>query len=299
MRCFKRYGWVFLKGLLIGAADLMPGISGGTVALITGVYEELLDALQAWNGTALGLLRHGEVQTFWQHIRGGFLLPLALGIGLSLLTTVQLVSYLLAHHPIQSWAFFLGLLFISTLMVYQKILHWRWHTVVISVLGIFLSYGITSITPLNTPNTSFFLLLSGILCICAMLLPGISGSFVLVLLGKYGFMLHALKTLNLPALLPFAAGGVVGIFAFSRMLAGLLRWYHDPTLSLLAGFMLGALHKVWPWQHAWGGANNINLWPQQFQEVCQKDPLLAQALFWWSVGILVVLALERQAQMRR
>ncbi|MEM9417042.1 MAG: DUF368 domain-containing protein [Bacteroidota bacterium] len=305
MKHLHNYWLLFLKGIGIGMVDIIPGVSGGTMALIMGIYEELLQAIQAFDVTALRLLSKGQFKALWQHLHGAFLLPLVLGIGLSLATTVQLVIYLLAQYPIQTWSFFLGLLLVSAFTVYQEIKRWHLRTVLLSLGGLLLAYSITRMTPLHTPNTSLFISLAGALAVCAMLLPGVSGSFVLVLLGKYAFMLQALQSFQLGTLIPFVLGGVVGLLSFSRGIAWLLRHHHDDTLSLLAGFMLGSLNKVWPWQQAWSvSADNSltvpqNLSPFQFQAIYHQDPLVLQALLWMSLGMLVVVGLEKQTRRKK
>lgn len=286
-------------------ADIVPGVSGGTMALIMGIYEELLQTIQAFDLTVFRLLSTGQFKALWQHLNGAFLCPLLLGIVLSLLSTVRLVTYLLAYYPIQTWSFFLGLVLVSAFTIYQRIKRWHLRTVFMSLVGILLAYGATSMAPLHTPNSGLFLGLAGSLAVCAMILPGISGSFILVLLGKYAFMLHALQSFRLSSLLPFALGGVVGLLSFSRVVAWLLHRHHDNTLALLAGFMLGSLNKVWPWQQSWAvladntQAVSRNLSPLQFQAIYNQDPLVLQALLWMSLGILLVVGLEKQARHKK
>lgn len=303
----KRYLSLFIKGMGIGSADILPGVSGGTIALITGIYDELLEAIQAFDLTAFRLFRTGQFKLLWKHLHGDFLLPLSVGVGLSLSTAVRLVTYLLAYHPIQTWSLIGGLLAVSACTVYQKIRQWRLHTILTSLGGIFLAHSVTQATPLHTPNTGWFIGLSGIIAVCAMLLPGISGSFMLLLLGKYAFMLDALKNLKLDILVTFSLGGVVGLLGFSRLIAWLLRKYHDNTLALLAGFMLGSLRKVWPWKQCCTpltlGSSSLvvaqNVSPLQFQANCHQDPLVLQALFWMSLGMLLVVSLEKQIRNKK
>ena len=291
--------------MAIGSADIIPGVSGATIALITGIYEELLQAIQAFAAAAFRLLSTGQFKALWQHLHGAFLLPLVLGIGLSLATTVQLVTYLLAHYSIQTWSFFLGLILASSFTIYQKVKQWQLRTLLISLGGLVLAYSITQATPLHTPHTSWFIGLAGCIAVCAMLLPGMSGSFVLVLLGKYMFMLHALQAFQLGILVTFVLGGVIGLFSFSRLIAWLLRFHHDNTLALLAGFMLGSLNRVWPWQQSWSALAHSsltvpqNLSPLQFQATYHQDPLVPQALLWMSLGLLLVVILERQTRRRK
>ena len=304
MKSVQHYFLLFLKGVGIGSVDLIPGVSGGTIALLTGIYEDLLSAIQALDSTAFQLFKKGQFKALWQHLHGSFLLPLLAGIGLSLATTLRFVMYLLAYHPIQTWSFFGGLLLVSIFTFYQKIKQWHLQTLFVSLGGLILAYSITQATPLHTPNTGWFIGLAGAMAVCAMILPGISGSFILLLLGKYTFMLQALKDLRLDILTIFSVGGVVGLLCFSRLIAWLLRQHHDNTMALLAGFMLGSLNKVWPWKEPWSplalGSNNLevsqNLSPLQFQAVYHQDPLVPQALLWMSLGMLIVIGVERQAR---
>ena len=298
----KRYLLLFLKGVGIGSVDIVPGVSGGTIALITGIYEELLGAIQSFDLAALRLLKQGKLGAFWQHVRGAFLLPLLLGIGFSLVTAVHLVTYLLHSYSIQTWSFFGGLIVLSSFTIYQRIGHWHLRRLLISLGGGLGAYALTQAPPVQMPSGSWFILLCGALAVCAMILPGISGSFVLLLLGKYAFMLNALKTFNVSVLATFCLGAVVGLLSFSRLISWLLRRYHDSTLALLAGFMLGSLNKVWPWKQALdplGMADSCNLSPAQFQIVGQQDPLLLQAFFWMAVGMVLVMVVERQAGGKR
>jgi putative membrane protein len=303
----QHYLLLFLKGVGIGSADIIPGVSGGTIALITGIYEELLETIQAFNAIAFRLLTKGQFKALWQHLHGTFLLPLLAGFGLSLATTVRLVIYLLVHYPIQTWSFFWGLLLMAACTVYQQIKQWHLRRLLISLGGLALAYGITQATPLYTPNTGWFIGLAGAIAACAMLLPGTSGSFMLLLLGKYAFMLHALKDFKLDILATFSLGGVVGLLSFSRLVAWLLRQHHDNTLALLAGFMLGSLNQVWPWkqQHNFLALSNSslvdiqNLSSPQLQTTYYQDSLVLQALLWMGLGMLLVIGMGRQTRNKK
>ncbi len=300
MKAIQHYLSLFLKGVGIGSADIIPGVSGGTVALITGIYEELLEAIQAFDMSAFRLLKKGQCKALWQHLHGTFLLPLLAGIGLSLATTAQLVTYLLVYYPIQTWSFVGGLLLLAACTVYQQIKQWHLRTLLVSLGGLVLAYSLTQTAPLHTPNTGWFIGLAGAIAVCAMLLPGISGSFMLLLLGKYSFMLHALKDFKLGILITFSLGGVVGLLSFSRLVAWLLRQHHDNTLALLAGFMLGSLNQVWPWKQHYGFlalsdgslAATQNPFSLQLQTAYHQDPLVLQALLWMSLGILLVIGMK-------
>jgi putative membrane protein len=308
MKHRRAYLLLFLKGMGIGSADIIPGVSGGTIALITGIYEELLEAIQSFNADAFRLLQTGKLKALWQHLHGAFLLPLVAGIGLSLATTVHLVSYLLTYHPIQTWSFFFGLILVSSFAVYQQIKQWHARMLLASLGGALLAYGITRATPmLYTPQAGWFIALAGALAVCAMILPGISGSFILLLLGKYTLMLDALRHFKVGILATFALGGVAGLLSFSRLIAWLLRQYHDYTLALLAGFILGSLNKVWPWKQLLSQAGMLdssmaatqNLSPLQFQNLYQQDPLVPQALLWMSIGVLLVVGIEKQGRHKK
>ena len=213
-RNLKDYGFLVLKGMGMGAADVVPGVSGGTIAFIVGIYEELIDSIKSINGTTLKQLFTGKIAAFWKGINANFLLSIVGGIGISIFSLAKIITYLLVYHPILVWSFFFGLVLASTWFVSKDIKQWNWKTI----------------------------------AICAMILPGISGSFILVLLGKYFYIMEAVKTFNVPVMLVFIAGAAIGITTFSRVLSFALRKFHDITIAVLAGFMLGSLNKVWPWK---------------------------------------------------
>lgn len=244
----KDYGLLVLKGMGMGAADVVPGVSGGTIAFIVGIYEELIDSIKSINAASLKMLLTGKIAAFWKAINGSFLLSIVAGIGISIFSLAKIITYLLVHHPILVWAFFFGLVLASTWFVSKDIRQWNWKTVVSFLLGAVLAYYITVATPAETPTNLLFIFLCGAIAICAMILPGISGSFILVLLGKYFYIMEAVKTFNIPVMLVFMAGAAIGITTFSRILSYALRKFHDITIAVLGGFMLGSLNKVWPWK---------------------------------------------------
>lgn len=247
-RTLKDYGLLVLKGMGMGAADVVPGVSGGTIAFIVGIYEELIDSIKSINASSMKMLLTGKIGAFWKAINANFLLSIVAGIGISIFSLAKIITYLLVYHPILVWAFFFGLVMASTWFVSRDIRRWNWKTVVSFILGAILAYYITVATPAETPTNLFFIFLCGAIAICAMILPGISGSFILVLLGKYFYIMEAVKTLNIPVMLVFVAGAAIGITSFSRVLSYALRKFHDVTIAVLAGFMLGSLNKVWPWK---------------------------------------------------
>jgi len=296
----KYYLRLFIKGIAMGIAELIPSVSSATVALLTGIYGELLGAMRSLDSVALRLLGAGKWKNLWQHIHGNFLLTLGLGIITSLLTTVNLLRYLLAEQAIQTWSFFFGLMLISCVTVYQQIKRFSYTLIPISCLGALIAYAIIHATPLQSPESLRFILLAGAISVCAMIVPGISGSFVLLLLGKYTTMLDALQHLHWQRLLVFMLGGIIGLLSFSRVLNWLLTKHQDPTMSLLAGFIIGSLPKTWPWKQFikienTGNLVAQNISPSKFQLVSCQDPLIFQALLWMCLGCLVVITLEKLA----
>ena len=247
-RGIKAYSFLVLKGMGMGAADVVPGVSGGTIAFIVGIYEELINSIKSINTENLRLLFRGQFRSFWEGINANFLLSIVLGIGISIFSLAKIITYLLVNQPILVWAFFFGLVLASTWFVAKEIKQWQVKTAVSFVIGAVLAYYITVATPAETPTHPLFIFLCGAIAICAMILPGISGSFILVLLGKYFYIMEAVKSFRITVMLTFMAGAVIGITTFSRVLSFALRRFHDATIALLSGFMLGSLNKVWPWK---------------------------------------------------
>ena len=250
-KTFTEHAYLFFKGVGMGTADIVPGVSGGTIAFITGIYEALLTAIASINSRlVLQVLRLNLKQALaGLHLR--FLVTLVCGIALAVISTSHLMHYLLTEHAVQTWSVFFGLITASILVVAHSI-NKRITTFPALILGAILSYGITGLIPLYTPEEPWFIFFSGMIAICAMILPGLSGSFILLILGKYAFITAALRNPvnpdNLEIILIFITGCLVGILGFSRILRyGLARW-HDYTLALLTGIMLGSMRKVWPWK---------------------------------------------------
>ncbi len=240
---------MFFKGMAMGASDVVPGVSGGTIAFITGIYERLIHAIKSINLANLKLLLKGRFREFWQNIDGWFLVCVVAGIGVSFLSLAKLITMLLDTYPQYVWSFFFGLILASTVFVGRDV-RWNWKTALAFLVFAVLSFFITS--PENTPlaqnNSYWYIFLCGAIAICAMILPGISGSFILVLLGQYTFMLTALTELQIVIILTFAAGALVGIVAFSHVLNWLFEHFKQITLAALTGFMFGSLNKIWPWK---------------------------------------------------
>ncbi|WMJ72709.1 DUF368 domain-containing protein [Cytophagaceae bacterium ABcell3] len=249
----ENYISLFFKGAAMGAADVVPGVSGGTIAFISGIYEKLIESISSVNIEALKLLTSFKFKELWEHVNGTFLLTLFAGIGFSILTLSRVFLYLLQNHPILLWSFFFGLIIGSVFLIFPQITKWTVPVVISGVAGIVIATYITTATPGQTPEAYWFIFLAGSIAICAMILPGISGSFILLILAKYEFILDAISSVNIPVILVFMAGAVTGLLSFSKFLKYLLSNYHNITVALLTGFMIGSLNKVWPWKNtlAW------------------------------------------------
>ena len=239
---------LFFKGIAMGAADIVPGVSGGTIALITGIYEELIESIKNINIRLFKTLFTNGFNAFWKDLNGNFLLTLALGILSSILLLAQFISYLLLNHEFKIWGFFFGLIFASGLFLYRQVNTLSSSSFFYLLLGFLFASIISLIGPTSTPNNYFFVFLTGSVAICAMILPGISGSFILLLLSKYEFIINAIKDLKVDVLIVFSIGCIFGLLLFSRFLSYLFTNYKNTILSVLSGFLFGSLLKVWPFR---------------------------------------------------
>ncbi|MDR1408141.1 MAG: DUF368 domain-containing protein [Tannerella sp.] len=298
-RTIKKYAIITLKGMGMGAADVVPGVSGGTIAFITGIYQELLDSIKSVGPKTLKLLFTFKIAAFWKAINGNFLFSLILGIGISFLSLARIVTWLLENHPILVWAFFFGLVLASTWFVVKDVGKWNWKTVAGFVLGAAVAFYITVAVPMNTPEALPFIFAYGAIAICAMILPGISGSFVLVLMDKYFYMMEAVKEFKVSILITFICGAAIGIVSFSRVLSFLLRKYRDVTIAILSGFMLGSLNKVWPWKETVATFTDRHGAVKPLIETnILPDRLLWEAIALAAVGFLLVYVLELLSRKR-
>lgn len=236
-----------IKGLAMGAADVVPGVSGGTLAFILGIYERLLAAISSCNLQALGLLRHGRFKALWQHIDGTFLLCLFSGILLSIFSLAGAISYLLQYRPIPLWALFTALI-LTALPHLCRSLRWSKVRLLLCLCGIVFAVMVGMLTPRELQPANWMFFIAGAVAICAMILPGISGSFILLMSGMYAPVLLAVTELQLGVLALFMLGCIIGLLGFSRVLNWLLQHYHDASLALLIGIVIGALYRIWPWQ---------------------------------------------------
>lgn len=288
----------------MGAADVVPGVSGGTIAFISGIYEELLLSIRSITPANISLLWKEGFGSFWKAVNGSFLAVLLSGILLSIFSLAKLFGYLLANHPVPLWSFFFGLIVASLIVVGRKVSDWGLAPVVAFQTGLIIGYTIISSVPTETTESLWFVFLSGAIAICAMILPGISGSFILLLLGKYEFMLQSISEMRISIIAVFGVGCVVGLLSFARLLSWMFKKYHDMTVALMVGFMLGSLKKVWPWKEVLEWHTNSKgievplleeaIMPQNYA----GDPQIAFAIVAALFGFLLVYILETKFSSR-
>lgn len=330
-RSLKEYLVISLKGMAMGAADVVPGVSGGTIALITGIYKELIGSFANINLGLIKIFRKEGIASAFRSVNGPFLLALISGIAISIFSLAKLFHYLIEHKPVLVWSFFFGLIIASIWLVGKLVENWNKSTVSLLIAGALISFAITIISPANGPDTLWYLFISGMLAFVAMILPGISGSFILLLLGAYQLVLGKVSSLigalhpfdsqlligNVISLGVFAIGGVVGLLSFSRILRWMFEKYEANTLALLTGFLIGSLNKVWPWKqtvevfvkHAGEEKESVvplvqnNVLPNDsFRFITEadaqlgivdKDPQLGYAILLAVFGFMLIFLLER------
>ncbi len=301
-RSMKDYVVIALKGMAMGAADVVPGVSGGTIAFISGIYEELLSSISNINLAVVKTLKEQGVKAAWTQLNGNFLLSLFVGIVISVVSLAKGISYLLATKPILVWSFFFGLVLASIWYVGKQITKWRLQEIIALVIACAVAYYITIAKPMVSDEASpIFLFLSGALAICAMILPGISGAFILVLLGAYETILNAVHARDIKTVLIVGAGVIVGLLTFSRVLKWLFSNYKNTTLAGLTGFIIGSLNKIWPWKETLTTRINSkgvtvpvlqdSILPSQYN----GDAQLTIALVLAVVGFALILGLEKIA----
>lgn len=305
MKKITGYLLLYLKGIAMGSADVVPGVSGGTIAFITGIYETLLDSIKSVDKEAFGYLKSFDIKGLWKHVNGSFLLTLMLGIATSVLSLAKIITELLASHPIQVWSFFFGLIVISALIILREIKQWHFGIIIAILVGIAVAYFITSSKPAETPEASWFLFIAGAFAICAMILPGISGAFILLLFGKYEYVLTAIKEMNIMDILFFGLGCIFGLLSFARLVSWLFKKYHNITVGVLSGFMIGSLNKVWPWKETvetYIDRHNevkplaqVNILPNDYLTKTGEEPFFLEAIGFAAAGFLIVLLIDRVA----
>jgi putative membrane protein len=247
-RTLKDYLGLVLRGFCMGASDVVPGVSGGTMAFILGIYEELIESIKSIDLQVIKLLLNFKFKEIFELVPWRFLLSVVTGILLAVFSLARGLEWLLENKPVLIWSFFFGLVLASVLMVSKRITRWYLRTIVGMIVAAVGAYIIVGLVPANTPETLWFVFLSGAIAICAMILPGISGSFILVLLGKYQYILSAVNNRDFLTLGIFAVGAGIGIVSFAQILSWLFKRYHNMTIAMLTGLMLGSLRKVWPWK---------------------------------------------------
>lgn len=296
----KDYFKISLKGIAMGIADTIPGVSGGTIAFITGIYEELVSSISNVNLRLFQVWKTEGFWSFWKKLNGGFLLALLTGILVSVFSFMRLANYLLKTEPLLVWSFFFGLVLASILLVGKEIKNWRGATLTTLIIGACIAYGITILPP-ATQNTSYwFLFISGAFAVCAMILPGISGAFILVLLGSYQTITQAVHDFDFKRILAVALGAIMGLLSFSRVLKWLFNHYKNLTLALLTGFIAGSLNKIWPWKNTIDSITirektivlaEQSVLPDNFK----GEPQTWSCILFMLIGFFSILFLERKA----
>lgn len=301
-RSLKDYMLITLKGMGMGAADVVPGVSGGTIAFITGIYEELINTIKSFQPSLINDLKKNGIKSVWQKINAPFLIALLFGISLSIISLSRVILYLLQNHPIPVWSFFFGLILASAYLVAAEINQWNLAVILATFIGTSIAYTITIISPAETPTELWFIFISGAIAICAMILPGISGSFILLLMGKYEYIFTALKEFNFSVIITFALGCISGLLSFSHVLSWMFKKFKDVTIALLAGFMIGSLNKVWPWKEVLlkvtiNGKEKIlqesNLLPSKFTEITGMPNQIGLAIIMFVLGVIISIGIER------
>lgn len=301
-RTKKDYFVIALKGMAMGAADVVPGVSGGTIAFISGIYEELLSSISNINLKLLKTLKKEGLASAWDQVNGNFLAVLFVGIFISIVSLAKMISWLLVHHPILVWSFFFGLVLASVIYIAKQVTQWNLASGILLMLGAILAYYITTLNPLVSEHSSMsFMFLAGAIAICAMILPGISGSFILVLLGAYKPVLAAVNNRDFITIAFVGLGAIVGLLTFSRVLKYLFENYKNYTLVVLTGFIIGSLNKIWPWKKVLTYRTNSHGEQVPFNELSispfsyDGNPQLMYATMLAVIGFGLILLLEKLA----
>ncbi|MBR9726574.1 DUF368 domain-containing protein [Shewanella intestini] len=300
------YFLTYLKGMAMGACDVVPGVSGGTIAFITGILDPLLEGIRKINLSLLKIIKQQGIKAAFMHINGPFLVCVFAGILTSIFSLAKLISWLLDTHPIPIWSFFFGLILYSVVHMLKQVKGFSLPRIGLFVAGVAFAWVITVLHPIELEANYFTFFIGGAIAICAMILPGISGSFILLLLGLYPAVLAAAKGFDVISLTIFACGCGVGLLSFSHVLSAMLRRFHDATLMFLTGLMLGTLGKIWPWKEVLTWRENskglqvplteMNLSPMQFETTTSEPSQVTVAIICCLLGIGIVWGLERFSQ---
>jgi len=293
--------WVMI-GLVMGAAEVVPGVSGGTIAFVTGIYERLINAIKQFTPGLLLRLKDEGILTVWKAVDANFLLTLFGGMGTSIVLFARGIGYLLVEHPIFLWSFFFGLVIASAWIVVRQISRFGYDLVILIAVGTSIGVLVTTVIPLELSPTLLFIFLGGAVAVCAWILPGLSGSFILLILGLYGAVIDAIKSFQLEVLMVLGLGCFIGLISFSQLLSRLFRDHRNETLAVLTGFMLGSLAKLWPWKETISYQIKADgsmfplvqepIWPQSYIQITGEEPYIFIAIGIALVGIFVVLGLD-------
>ena len=301
-RTKKDYLVIMLKGIGMGAADVVPGVSGGTIAFISGIYEELLGSISNINLALFKTLKKDGFKTAWEQLNGNFLASLFVGIFISIISLAKIISWTLTNHPVLLWSFFFGLVLASVIYIAKQITKWNFIAIILVIIGAVLAYYITTLNPMISENSSMlFMFFAGAIAICAMILPGISGSFILVLLGAYKPVLAAINNRDFTTIAAVGFGAIVGLLSFSRILKYLFANYKNYTLAILTGFIIGSLNKIWPWKKVLTFRTNSHGEQVPFNELSispfsyDGNPQLIQVSILIVLGFALILILEKIA----
>lgn len=292
-----------IKGMAMGAADAVPGVSGGTIAFIAGIYEELINTINQINFSLFATIKKEGIKAAWQQANGNFLVALLLGIAISFVSFMRLAKYLIEFHPILIWSFFFGLVLASILFIAKQISKWSIINIILLIAGAFGAYYITTLPALASNDNPIFFFFAAAIAICAMILPGISGSFILVLLGAYKTLSDAIHDFDLKKIIIFMAGALVGLLSFSKLLKWLFSNYKNATLAILTGFIAGSLNKIWPWKEVLTWRTNSkgvriplleeSILPHSYTELYATDSQISFAITLMVIGFLSIFILER------
>lgn len=301
-RSSRFYPLLFLKGMAVGAADLVPGVSGGTIAFISGIYEELIDSLRSLRPQLLMIGVREGFDAMWREANATFLLTLLVGMLCSVFSLARVISWVLEAYPILIWSFFFGLIIASIIFIAKRYTRFGWPERIALLVGTVLGFLIVFSPPLQMHHSLVIVFFSGSLAACAMILPGVSGTFILMLLGMYRLILDGVVSGDIPLLVTFASGAVAGLLLFSRFLSWLLHRYHDMTMATMTGFLVGSLALIWPWKlpleviYDERGRETIlsfeNLLPWQYQHMTGLDAHTMAGVACMVLGLGLVLGLE-------
>ena len=302
---FTTFLLLFFKGMGMGAADIIPGVSGGTIAFITGIYQELINSIKSFDIKLIRTLSKEGIPAAWKHVNGNFLLAVFGGILLSIFSLAKLISWLLMNYQMLVWAFFFGLIIGSAIFVGKKIKRWEPFTIIMFFLGTLIAWYVTIASPASTSEELWFVFVAGTIAISAMILPGISGSFILLLMGKYEFILNAVKDFNIAVLGVFALGCITGLISFSKVISWLFKKRPNATMALLTGFMIGSLNKLWPWKEILEYRIDSHgekfaflersISPRYYVELYDKDPMIIPVMICTIAGLALVFLIEAMA----